>query len=117
MKFHELYSIVIVEAICLSMIVLIIIAAFMRWRTMLLASSALATLAFFSAWSNIMAFASTLVYGSASTLLWWQLDKKTDQTNKNRRYLQRLTWTILACGVAILILNNLRNIFVYLGHS
>lgn len=115
MKIHELQYIVLVEAICLLLILVIIVAAFKRWKRVLIASCALATIAFFSAWSNIMAMGSLLVYGSASTLLWWQAEKKTDQpTQMHKKVVQRITWGILATGVAVLILNNTRNIFVYL---
>ncbi len=116
MKFHELYSIVVVEAISLFLIIVIIIAVFKRWRGILLTSTFLAAVAFFSAWSNIMAFASTLVYGSASTLLWWQVGENLNQTSNRKKFVQKLTWTILASGISILILNNLRNIFIYLGY-
>lgn len=63
-----------------------------------------------------MAFASTLVYGSASTLLWWQTENRTDlPRTRFKKILQRVTWGILATGVTILILNNLHNIVLYLG--
>lgn len=116
MLFHDLQSIVIVETICLMLIIGIIIAAFRRWKRTLIALAFMATLAFFSAWSSIMAFGSMLVYGSASTLLWWQLDTKPHKSTMSYRILQKLNWAILASGVAILILNNLNNIFIYLRH-
>lgn len=115
MKLHDLQSIVLVEAICLLLIVVICIAAFKRWKGTLITSSILATIAFFCAWSNIMAMGSLLVYGSASTLLWWQLEKKNITLTPRKKLLQKISWGILATGVAILIINNIHNIFVYLG--
>lgn len=116
MKFHDLQAIVTVEVICLLLLIVIIFATFKRWKRTLLTSGFFATLAFFSAWSNIMALGSTCVYGSASMLLWWQMSDKSEQSNKSHQVMQKLSWAVLITGVAILILNNLRNIFIYLRH-
>lgn len=116
MKIHDLQTIVIAEGICLALIVVIIISAFKRWRHILIASSILASVVFFCAWSNIMAFGCMLVYGSASTLLWWQLDNNsTSNTNITKKRVQTIAWTVLATGVLVLIINNTHNIFIYLG--
>lgn len=114
MKIHDLQNIVLVEAICLCLILAIIVAAFKRWKGTLITSSILATIALFTAWSNTMALASTLVYGSASTLLWWQLEDKKTPVTARKNVMQKITWGILALGVTILICKNTHNIFVYL---
>lgn len=114
MKFHELQTVVAVEAMCLILLIVIAIATFKRWHRTLIASTCLTAVAFFSTWSNIMALGATLVYGSASVLLWWQLEEKI---SKDKKGLHRIAWGILATGVAVLILNNLNNIFIYLGHQ
>lgn len=62
-----------------------------------------------------MALGSVLVYGSASTLLWWQLEPTTSGRVTFKRYSQPIAWIILALGVTILIVNNTRTIFTYLG--
>ncbi len=116
MKFHDLQAIVTLEVICLLLLLIIIFATFKRWKRTLLTSAFFATVAFFSAWSNIMALGSTFVYGSASMLLWWQMGDQSAQLSKTQAVLHKLSWSILASGVAILILNNLHNIFIYLRH-
>ncbi|HSX19978.1 MAG TPA: hypothetical protein VLG38_02495 [Gammaproteobacteria bacterium] len=63
-----------------------------------------------------MATGSVLVFGSASTLLWWQQGPKSNQPHSNHiKILQRILWGLLAAGVATLIINNIRNIISYLG--
>lgn len=62
-----------------------------------------------------MALGSLLVYGTAPVLLLMQLDKKGGVSEtKRRRFIHFISWTILAIGVLVLILNNLRNIFLHL---
>lgn len=112
MKISELQNIVIIETICLLLIMLIIVAAIKRWRGTLITSCILATVAFFTVWSNVMAFGSMLVYGSASTLLWWQMDKASEANTK--KYMQGIVWGILALGVTVLIMKNSHYIYTYL---
>jgi hypothetical protein len=117
MAVNELQHIVILEAICLVLIGFIILSAFNHWKLALCASISLTSVAFFAAWSSIMALGSLLVYGTAPILLWLQLDKKGQAADSRRKkYAQNIAWIILAVGVTILILNNIRNIFIYLRY-
>lgn len=115
MIIEELQTLLALEAICLFLIIVIIISAFKRWKLILLASGTLATIVFCIAWSWIMALSSALVYGSASTLLLWQLDQKNSKFKLTKKYLQDLLWITLAAGVTLIIIHNINNIYLYLG--
>lgn len=108
----ELQHIVVLELFCLATIAMIIVAAFKRWKKILCANILLATVAFFSAWSNIMAIGALMVYGSSSLLLWIQQDKEKNRSNKKA---QTISWMLLATGVMVLIINNIHNIYLYLN--
>lgn len=117
MTTNELQQIVLIEAATLLLVCVIILSAFKRWKVTLCVASGLATIGFFTAWSSIMALGSLLVYGPASLLLWLQLDSKDDKPVGNfNKFIHILAWSLLAIGVAILILNNIRNIFIYLSY-
>lgn len=117
MTTNELQHIVLIEAATLLLICAVVIAAFNRWKITLCVTITLATMGFFTAWSTIMAFGSLLVYGPASLLLWLQLDsKETEPGGKLNKIAHILAWSLLAIGVATLITNNIRNIFIYLSY-
>lgn len=112
---NELHNIVILEFFCLAAIIVIIISSFKRWKKILCASMFLATVAFFAAWSNIMAFGAFMTYGASSLLLWIQQDKKKNRLQQKTQKAQTIGWGILATGVIILILNNIHNIYLHLN--
>jgi hypothetical protein len=117
MTTNELQHIVLIEAATLLLVCAVIVAAFKRWKITLCVASTLATVGFFTAWSTIMAIGSVLVYGPASILLWLQLDsKEVKPVDRLNKYVHILAWSLLAIGVATLILNNIRNIFIYLSY-
>jgi hypothetical protein len=117
MTTNELQQIVLIEAATLLLVCAIVVAAFKRWKITLCVASTLATVGFFTAWSSIMALGSLLVYGPASLLLWLQLDSKEEKpSGRLNKFIHIFAWSSLAFGVAILIINNIRNIFIYLSY-
>lgn len=117
MTIHELQQVVLIEAATSLLVCAIIVSALKRWKITLCVTTGLATIGFFTAWSSIMALGSLLVYGPASLLLWFQLDGKEDKPiGKLNNLIQVLAWSLLALGVATLIINNIRNIFIYLSY-
>jgi hypothetical protein len=115
MTTNELQNIVFVEGVSLCLISIIIVAAFKRWKITLCVSSVIATAAFFYAWAPIMALGSLLVYGPASILMWFELDKRTTSVNNQKiRIMRGICWALLATGVFLLILKNVFNIYKYL---
>lgn len=114
---NELQHIVLIEAATLLLVCTVAVAAFNRWKITLCVATTLATIGFFTAWSTIMAFGSLLVYGPASLLFWLQLDSKEDEPGgKLNKLVHIIAWALLAIGVATLITNNIRNIYVYLSY-
>lgn len=115
MTTNELQNIVMIEAFSLILIMLIILSAFRRWKLLLGISIVAATATLFTAWSTMVAFGSLLVYGPASLLLWFELDRQADVTHDAQRKMIRIIcWTLLAFGVALIILKNIYNIYLYL---
>lgn len=117
MTTNELQQIVLIEAATLLLVCAVIVAALRRWKITLFVTAPLATIGFFTAWSSVMALGSLLVYGPASLLLWFQVDSTEDKpADKLNKLIHIMAWSLLAIGVATLIINNIRNIFIYLSY-
>ena len=111
----ELQNVVLMEGVCLTLILSIIIASIKRWKSLLYIASTAATAAFFIAWSPVMAAGSMLVYGPASILMWMELAKESAEKMERRKKIIRNTcWSFLVAGVSVLILKNIYNIYNYL---
>lgn len=116
MTTNELQNVVYLETLILFLIMAIIISGIKRWKMMLCISSGAASVALFMAWTFVMAMGAALVYGSSSLLLWLELDRKAYSAHDTKRNITRNTcWVLLACGVLMLILKNIYNIYIYLN--
>lgn len=115
MLVHELKHIVLLEAACVPLILVIILCAYKHWRTRLIIASTATAAVFFAAWSFMMAAGSVLVYTPACILLWLEVDKNTDLAHdRHKQLIRSVCWGFLALGVSVLIINNSLNIYDYL---
>lgn len=116
MTTHELQTVVMFEGIALLLIILVVVSAMRRWKVPLILASVAATATLLTIWSLVMAVGSILVYAPASTLMWFEVDKKTDLAqDSSKRFIRSICWLLLALGVSMLILKNIYNIYSYLN--
>jgi hypothetical protein len=116
MTINELQNVVLLEALILSLICVLIISAFKRWKKIVYLCSAIATIAAFSAWSFVLALGSLFVYAPSSMLLWHELDRQPNMVDdRKRRLLRACAWVMLAVGVLMLIGKNIYNIYLCLN--
>ena len=112
---EELQHLVVTEAVAFMMVMIAIIASYKHWLIITLITTTIATIGFFSSWYTSTALSAFLVYTGSLTLLWFEVDKRTQSNLDHFSPVLRIgCWFNIFIGVVLMIGVRIRGILAAL---
>ena len=112
---EELQHLVVTEAVAFLMVMIAIIASYKHWLITALTTTLIATIGFFSSWYTSTAISAFLVYTGSLTLLWFEVDKRTESNLDYFSPVLRMgCWLNIFIGIFLMVGVRIQGIFAAL---